>query len=360
MVNTRFFSGARDRSDEKSIAAQIMRLEFEKKGKLEPTERFKMIMKLKMDAAKKQYNEQKAAGRPMSARAEKALKDMAAKKAAKQAKKMRQMVIVQPQKYHNGQLNRKGKVFDIAGNVVAKVNTKNGKMSTMMGLGLGKYKPKSQYVNLVLTNAINQYSPYYINLRKLQAMQAAGINPVTGQPLNQSTINVHGNSNMAMHGGGYVPPSAYDGGGGNAPSASFENSYGEAATGPRQNIGATAWGAMSDNVWGTFADNAWGTSADTVWGTNMSDVWGGIGGNPYGAGAKTVQVWGTGSGKNYIKAATNAIRKLFGSPTKENIKALNAFRQSRSASPARVGSVTRTATEHAPVRSSTPAPRSGK
>jgi hypothetical protein len=164
---------------------------------------------------------------------------------------------------------------------------------------------------------------------------------------------VHGNNNnpnYAMHGGNYSPmgQSMHE-----APSASFENTYGEASGGPRQNIGVTAWGARSDNVWGTFTDNAWGTSADTVWGTNTSDIWGGVGGNPYGAGGRSVQIWGTGSGKNYIKAITNLIRKLFGRPHKQTV---NAFKNARASSnaargPRTAGSAPRGA---APVRSSAP------
>ena len=328
MGNTRSFIGTRNSDGKKSIAAAIMRLEFEKKGRLDPTERFKLIMKMKMEAARQKNSAEKIGSRPMSAKAEKALKDVARKKEVKQAKKLRQMVIVQPQIYSNGRLNKKGQVYDIAGNMVATVNKKNGKMATMLGGGLGRYKPKSREVTNTLMKAIDQYSPYYINLRKLQALQAAGINPLTGRPINEDTINVHGNGNnagMAMHGGGYVAPSERN----NQP-VNFDTMYGETSGGPRQNIGGTAWGAMSDNVWGTFTDNVWGTSADTVWGTNMSDVWGGVGGNPYGAFAKTVQVWGTGTGKNYIKIATNMIRKLFGMKSSSTVKAVNAFRQSRS------------------------------
>jgi len=364
----RHFGGHRDDDGKKNIAATIMRLEFEKKGRLEPAERFKLIMKMKMDAARKEHAAKKGNSRPMSAKAEKALKDVAARKAAKQAKALRQMVIVQPQIYSNGRLTKKGVVYDIAGNVIAKVNKKNGKMYTNLGGALGKYKPKSQYVNMVLTNAINLHSPYFINLRKMQMLQAAGLDPVTGQPLNQNAINVHGNSNAMMHGAGYTAPSAHhdysaDHGSGGA---TFDNTYGEAAGGPRQNIGMTAWGAMSDNVWGTYTDTVWGTSMDTVWGTNQSDVWGGIGGNPYGAVPKSVHIWGTGSGKNYIMPIVNSIRKLFGIPLAETVR---AFKQYRQGTTEHAALRTRGGTEHAVVRSvasehaattRAPAPRSGK
>jgi hypothetical protein len=232
----------------------------------------------------------------------------------------------------------------------------------MLGTALGQYKPKSQFVNGVLVDAINKYSPYYINLRKMQAMQAAGLDPLTGQPLNQNTINVHGNSSnsaAAMHGGNYQPMGSMYFHNEPPPSNHFLaadaepfSSYGNSGTGPRQTIGGTAWGARSDNVWGTFTDNIWGTSADTVWGTNTSDVWGGVGGNPWGHG-KSVQFWGTGNGVNYLKGFTNMIRKLFGRPHRET---LNAFKAARAGNGSG-SSTTRTANNNrAPARAPASAP----
>jgi hypothetical protein len=355
MINSRGFLGGRDKSSEKSIAATIMRLEFEKKGRLDPTERFKLIMKMKMDRAKKEHDLNKNSGRSMSKRAEQAIKDIAAKKAAKEAKKLRQMVIIKPEIYNNGRLTKKGQVYDVAGNMVASINKKNGKISTMLGASLGKYKPHSRPVANTLMGAINQYSPYYINLRKLQAMQAAGIDPVTGQSINQTTINVHGNHGhmAAMHGGNYSSHGASE-----RAQAGYDNAYGEAAGGPRQQIGATAWGAVSSNVWGTFTDNAWGTSFDTVWGTNQSDVWGGIGGSPYaGSGAGGAHIYATGDNA-FFKGIEKFIRRLFGMPTGDAGKKLDAFRQARMG--ASNGGSSGTRSVSTPTRASAPAPRTGR
>lgn len=358
MGTIRFFSGGRD-SGQRSIASEILKLEVQKRGKLPASERFKLIMQRKMAESQKKLDEKNAAKnkgkRQMSKKAENALKEIAARKAAKESKRVRQMVVVEKKIYHNGRITAKGAVYDIAGNKVAQVSTKNGKMQTMLGTALGQYKPKSQFVNGVLVDAINKYSPYYINLRKMQAMQAAGLDPVTGQPVNQNTINVHGNSNAAMHGGNYQPMGSMYFHNEPPPSNHFlpaENepfsTYGTTSGGPRQAVGGTAWGARSDNVWGTFTDNIWGTSADTVWGTNTSDVWGGVGGNPWGHG-KSVQFWGTGNGVNYLKSVTNLIRKFFGRPHKETVNAFKAARQTRTAT-------TRTTTQRAPARAPTPAP----
>jgi len=305
MSTIRFFSGGRDQGKRNSVANEIMRIEFEKKGRMSSTDRFKLIMKRKMEEQKKQMGGDNL--KPMSERARQALKQIAAKKAAKAAKQLRQSVIVQPRVYANGRLTQKGQIQDIAGNMIGEVNTKNGKMSAMLGGNFGRYKPKSHQTDALIQEAINKYSPYYIQQRKIQAMQAAGLDPVTGQPINPQVVNVYG----------------VQSGGGNEQGF---NAYGEAAGGPKQNIGVTAWGARSDNVWGTFADNAWGSSMDNVWGTNSTDVWGGIGGNPFGG--KSVQFFGTGNGKNYIKIVTNFIAGILGI---KNKKTADAFKQHRNA-----------------------------
>ena len=247
------------------------------------------------------------------------LKEIAEKKARKQAKAERQMVVIQPRNYSNGRLVRDGKVFDIAGNVVAKVNRKNGKINLagFGGWGLGRYKP-GVFSDAVIQDAINKYSPYYINLRKMQAMQQ-GQHGVWGPG-----VGGHGQDVMV-----YSPSQAQHTGG----DSGNITTYGSDFSGPRQNIGVTGWGAMSDNVWGTYADNAWGRSMDNVWGTNSSDVWGGIGGNPFGHMAKTVQFWGTGNGHNFLKGLTGHLMALFGMRVKNKTSAAvhEVLRNSRSA-----------------------------
>lgn len=351
MASGRFFSGSREiRKD--SIAREIMMIERQKKGKLSSQERFKLIMKRRMEQSRKKVENDRQA--PMSKKAKQALEQIAKKKAAKEAKIMRQSVIVEKKILGNGMVHKNGKIMDIQGNHVGTINLKNGRMATVNGVGLGKYKPKSRQVQHTIMDAINKYSPYYVNLRKMQALQAAGIDPVTGRPLHQEALDVHGNSLSAMHGGNYQSMGSamfmaqqqqqqqnHGGGGG--------GDYTDVTTGTRQAMNATAWGVMSDNVWGTFSDNVWGTTGENVWGTASTDVWGGVGGNPWGY--KTQRVWGTGTGVNHIKQLTNMLRKLFGRPNKQTVKAFKAFRKAGGVSSARQAS----APARAPV--STPAPR---
>jgi len=122
------------------------------------------------------------------------------------------------------------------------------------------------------------------------------------------------------------------------------NLFGEAASGPRQNIGVTAWGAMADNPWGTFADNAWGTTSDNVWGTASTNVWGGIGGNAFGG--KGIQFFGTGNGTNYLKSLTSIIKAYFGFSSKSGKDAFKAVVKARQAGG---GSSGRNATARAAV-----------
>jgi hypothetical protein len=324
MVGARFFNGGRDAS-RMGAASEIMRLEIMKKGKLPAADRYKHILQKKLSADK-----DKAMGgrvkvgfslpgslpeaRKMSKLAEQKIKEIAQRKAAKEAKRIRKMVLITPRTYQNGKLDKKGKIIDIAGNVVGQVNAKNGKMATMHGWSLGKYKPKSYLTDVTIQNAINLHSPYFVNLRKQQLLQQQGVTQygVFGPPMGGTeVINV------------YSPAQN-----------SFDNNYGSDLSPARQNVSATAWGARSDNVWGSFADNTWGTFADNVWGGNSSDVWGGVGaGNLWGQ--KGPSVWGTGSGRNYIAKFTNSIAAFFGLSTKQNrqrLQSLNRAASSRSAS----------------------------
>jgi hypothetical protein len=316
MSTIRFFSGSRELR-KGGIASEQMRFEIQKKGKLPAGERYKRMLKKKLEENKQKVYGGQGQGfslsqpivRKMSKRTENTLKEIAARKAAKEAKAMRKMVVVTPRVYPNGRITQKGQIYDMVGNSVARVNTKNGKIQTQWGTYIGKYKPKSYFTDINIQNAINLHSPYFIQQRRLQQQ---GVNPVLvhGPMGAAETVNIYGKQSQE------------------AAPLTYENTYGSNPIGPRQNIGVTAWGAASDNVWGTFADNAWGQSADNVWGTNSSDVWGGIGpGNLWGM--RGPHIWGTGSGKNYIKGISNAIAALFGFSTKKNRESLATYRASR-------------------------------
>lgn len=319
----RYFSGGREAS-RIGAASQIMKIEIMKKGKLPSKDRYKQILKKKFEEHKKEALGPRLQGfslpgsfkevKQLSKRAEQTLQQIAQKKAKKEAKALRKMVIIEERKFYNGHLTKKGKIYDIAGNLVGEVNAKNGKMATTTGWSLGKYKPKSYMTNLAIQGAINQYSPYFINLRK-QQMAGAGQawDPASGGIGlgSQEVINVYG-----------------------APTNTPQNVYGADISAPRQNVAMTSWGVRSDNAWGTFTDNTWGTFADNVWGGNSSDVWGGIG-TPSGWGSRGPHVWGTGSGKNFLRGITNFMAAFFGLSTKKNretLRRLNAATRTGSGS----------------------------
>ncbi|MDX1974892.1 MAG: hypothetical protein SFT92_04380 [Rickettsiales bacterium] len=313
MAGIRHFTGSREYG-KNSIASQMMRFELSKKGKLDPTQRYKMIMKQKFEENRSKALLTKGGGmqrRKLSKRAEQAMKELAMKKAIKRAREMRKMVIVTPRQYQNGKLDKKGKIYDVAGNVVGQVNLKNGRMTTNMGTPIGNYKAKSMRTDSLIQDSINKYSPYMIQQRKLQALQQEQLALLAAEQ-----GGVWGASSNGGIGGGFGSV-----GGG---------VYGQQGETPRFAAGVTAWGAMSDNVHGTFTDNAWGTMADNVWGTTETNVWGGFGvGGMWGV--KGPKIWGTGSGKNFIKGITNAIAGLFGfgfgkQGNSDKLKAFNAFR----------------------------------
>lgn len=342
MSTIRYFSGIRE-TRKRGPAAEQMMFEIQKKGKLPTADRYKRLMQKKLQENREKLGVPQKKGfsfsnkiydpKKLSARAERALKEIAAKKAAKLAKAERQMVIVTPRKYTNGSINKKGKIYDIAGNVVAQVNLKNGKMATNLGTALGKYKPKSYMTDLNIQNAITMHSPYFIQQRKLQQMQQNADGLVHGA-ITPDAINLYGYAHSTPDNN----------------AATYDNAYGANPIGPRQNIGITAWGAMSDNVFGTFADNAWGTSSDNVWGTNSTDVWGGIGvGGLWGV--KGAKIWGTGNNVNYLKNITNAILALFGIRNKATSEKLNAFRSVSRGSGNASRSAATTRAPSAPTRS---------
>jgi len=300
-MGVRYFSGGRDRG-KSNPASDLMRIEIQKKGRFTPQERYKFIMKKKLAQSREIAQGAKGIKSTLSKTTEKAMKELSAKRAAKRAKEIRNMVLIEPRRFSNGRLTKSGKILDIADNVVGTVNRKNGKMATTMGWGIGKYKPRSYLTSMNIQSAINQYSPYFIAQRKAQL--GDNFNPQTGglhQP--QDTINIYG----------YSPPPQQSLA--STIWGSSDSDTGRAGAGP----GVTAWGVASNNVWGSFAENAWGTNADNVWGGNESNIWGGIGdaGNLWKW--KGMNVWNTGSGTNYLKGLTSRVAAFFGFNLKRSV-----------------------------------------
>ncbi len=333
MSTIRHFSGSRE-PGKKSIAKEILQLEAQKKGKLPAQMRYKLIFKRRQEEAKEKAMKSMTqagasgsgnlvTGRKMSARAEQALKEISMKKAAKEQKKLRKMVIVQPQNFSNGHIDKKGQIFDIAGNMVGRVNTKNGRMSLTSGWTIGKYKPKSYMTKLLIEDAINKHSPYFIKQRQM-AMQQAAMSNVHGSYIDPNVINVHGMSaQAAMLGGGMYGNVGQHDYGVHGRDENAPHSLGSQGA-------VTAWGAMSSNVHGTFSGNVHGTLADNVHGTVNSDVWGSVSGNSL-WGQKGVRMYGTGSGVNYLNGLTKWILGIFGYQSKAAREALRQQRALRGA-----------------------------
>jgi hypothetical protein len=270
MTTKRFYSGAREGASRVGPAAQMKRLEIMKGGKLPMTngQRYKMIFKRKMA----EHMQQAQAGRAgfslpgtvnqkaaLSTRTMQLLEDRAKRKAAKEERALRQMVVIKPRNYGGvGYIDKKGKVYDVAGNIVLGVNTKNGKISTYQtGWYIGKYRPKGMGHNQMMTDAILKHSPYYIKLRQMQ--------------LQQHNDMMYGQSGVynGVHGG---------------PTVSIVDVHGRDISGDelniqnnrRSNISVGVYGTVSNNVHGTFGDTIHGTFSDNVWGGSTRNIWGGF------------------------------------------------------------------------------------
>lgn len=100
-----------------------------------------------------------------SEKAQKALDMMKAVNEEKAKRKERQEVVVIARRYPNGKIDAKGNIYDLAGNPVARVNRKDGSMTTVSGQYFGKYRSKSFSVDSIIIDMINKHSPYFINQR---------------------------------------------------------------------------------------------------------------------------------------------------------------------------------------------------
>lgn len=315
-MTKRLFTGSRPPGG--GEAYKMKRLEIMKGGKLPMTntERYKHILKKKVQ----EYNEKSQmnpragfilpgakfdpkAGPQMSKRAQEAIKQMSQRKAAKEAKMMRRMVPIVPRNYGSyGRLDSKGNVFDEVNNLVLKVDGKKGKVFTMSGWTVGKYRPKGALHEMMMKDAILKNSPYHIKLRQLELqrqveqMYAAGRGELNGPyaPVTLADLNV---INVQGHASGDEGHAHYNG------------------MQVRGNLGVGAWGVMSSNVHGTFAENVHGGFADNVWGRASSNIWGGIGdpGNFWSKPGRNIWTSGRGTGqKNYIGMGFSMIAAFFG------------------------------------------------
>lgn len=245
----------------------------------------------------------RSGGRQLSKKAELALEEIAKRQAAKEERELRKMVFITPENYpSHGRMDEKGNVYDLADNIVMKVD-KKGKVKTVSGWTICKYKPKSMMNKVMITSGIEKHSPYFINQRKIQELQRQQMLAVMyGQDPN-SIGSPFGGTQM----GGVDLYGRQNG------DQAYRNT----------NIagGMTAWGAMADNVHGGFSSNVLGTYADNVWGRASTDVWGGFGTGGGGIwSGRGWRIWG--SGKHGQK---NYLAKFFTILTGRNLNRIRAF-----------------------------------
>lgn len=314
MQTTRFFSGAR-MGHKGGEASRMKKMEIMKGGKLAftPAERYQRLIRKKIEEhnAKAQANPRNSfmlpgaasATKNISRKAQQAIAEISKRKAIKEEKELRQMVVIKPKRYYDnqgyfGRVDAKGQVFDEMENLVLRVDRKKGRVKTVNGFPLGKYKPKSWSHTSWMRDWITKNSPYHHRLRQMELQrQVAAMYGMTTMAssvygaanIDVTVVDVHGQS---LHGDDIRLQNA-----------------------SRNNLGITAWGVVSNNIHGTFGDNVHGTFSDNVWGRASTNIWGGIGdaGGVWGKpGAR--RIWGTGNPnqKNYIAAAFWGLASLFG------------------------------------------------
>jgi len=178
---SRFFSGSREGGSKSGAASTIMREQLRKGKKADLSENYKKILQRKLQEAKLKAASGEKQGFSMlgkgaippqrSKRAEQVIKMMAERELAKEAKKAAKVVVVEAQRLANGRIDDKGRIYDTAGNMVAKVNLKNGNMTTMYGQSIGRYVHKSYLTKVAIEQAIMKNSPFLINQRRMQDLK---------------------------------------------------------------------------------------------------------------------------------------------------------------------------------------------
>ena len=273
-MTKRFYSGMRNDS-RLGEAAKLKRLEIQKGGKLPITaaERYKKVIKQKLvdhqeEAARNRTNQFNLPGtkpleKKLSQQAEQAMRQIAMRKARKDEKALKKMVVVKPQNFpYAGRMDKKGNIYDVGGNLTMKVDLKTGKVKTMGGMTIAHYSSKDQMRTTgQIKDALLKFGPYFVQQKRLQLLQ---------EHERQAQLNGYGNNVWGAASEQFIQE--------------HYTSHGSTAEREEHHRSAnvTAWGAMSKSVMGVQADNIWGTVADNVWGGTDSNVWGGLGGTNWG------------------------------------------------------------------------------
>jgi len=182
MATPRFFSGSRDSGGRSGSTANtvstMMRAQLKKDKKINFAEINKKLLqnklmeaKLKAMSGEKNSAPSMVGGRAAPPAAGKSGRSQAIIQMVMQREKMkaekaaRKAVSVEAARFVNGKIDTKGRIYDLAGNLVGKVNLKNGQMSTNYGQSIGIYKAKSYMTKMAIEQAIVKNSPFLINQR---------------------------------------------------------------------------------------------------------------------------------------------------------------------------------------------------
>ncbi len=235
----RSFTGSRDGSTSTSnVSLRIVRETLSKGGRINE-DTFKKIVKAKLMEARMNMANKPAVKNSMfgsggtvkrSEKAQKAVDMMNQARRAKELRRANKEVVILARRFTNGKIDQKGRIYDVAGNIVAKVNIKNGAISDINGQHIGIYKAKSQAVVNSIQDAINRVSPYFAN-------QRAAI-------LQQRKFEAE----------------------------SAENSGAQLDVWSR--TPTDAWGRVATDIWGRPKSDIWGRTQRDMWGNQQVDAWG--------------------------------------------------------------------------------------
>ncbi len=233
---SRNFIGQRS-AGSSNITLRVIRNTLRKGGRINE-DTFRKIVRGKLDEAranmgKKGYNASMfgsiGGNKRRSKKAEETIEKVNRLREERAVKKANKEVVIVPRRFINGKIDEKGRIKDITGNVVAKVNLKNGAMTDINGQYFGVYISKNQGVVNKIEAQIDKVSPYYIGQRtallKAKELKEKLLESVSLDVWSRTPVD--------------------------------------------------AWGRPKDtDVWGRPKTDIWGRTQSDMWGNQQLDMWG--------------------------------------------------------------------------------------
>lgn len=236
---SRNFTGARSGGGSQ-VAFKIIRKTISKGGRINEGT-FRKIVDAKLSEARANIGTKvkdrpsmfgKLQSKRRSKKAEETLEMVNRMREEKAVRKANKEVVIEVRRFINGKIDEKGRIKDITGNVVAKVNLKNGAMSDIMGQYIGLYQPKSQTVVNKIEATINRLSPYLIAQRAAAQKQKEAFE-ILARGGNSNDLNVWSRTPTDI------------------------------------------WGrSVNTDVWGRPKTDIWGRTQTDMWGNQQLDMWG--------------------------------------------------------------------------------------